>query len=250
MVYTINQNSGVQVTPIESYLVYDVSGNPTYVCVEFIYNNISGFGLIDLVNFNVIMYTLDGKPFFTSGDTVLYNGVMDFAIIDQNSGTAVICGNNEQVDLSTLMNDSRSGLTVMSSLDRERRLNSFISTFSTTQTRAVEDVLIPGGDDETLVYSSGNYSGDKSTDCGLNAAAIYLRHMDEYVLDVYVPSNQSTQEDLKVALAEIAETAVGSTTSLSMSKIATTINAYIDEYSGSSAVDRKQFQLFLDKIQE
>ena len=63
MVYTINQNSGVQVTPIESYLVYDVSGNPTYVCVEFIYNNISGFGLIDLVNFNVIMYTLDGKPF-------------------------------------------------------------------------------------------------------------------------------------------------------------------------------------------
>ena len=45
------------------------------------------------------------------------------------------------------------------------------------------------------------------------------------------------EEDLKVALAEIAETAVGSTTSLSMSKIATTINAYIDEYSGSSAVD-------------
>lgn len=237
MEYTIEQNSGVQVTPVKSYPVYDVSGNPTYVCVEFIHSNISGFGLIDLVNFTVVMYTLDGNPFFTSEDTVLYNGVMDFAIINQNSNTAIICGNNEQVATSTLMNDSRAGLTVMPSLDREQCLNSFVSSFMTTQSRAVEDVLIPGGDDESLVYSSGNYSGDISTDCGLNAAAIYLRHMDEYVLDVYVPSTQNTQEKLKIALAEIAQTTVGSTTSLSMSNIAKSINAYIDEYSGSSAVD-------------
>ncbi len=237
MVYTIEQNSGVHVIPIISYPVYDVSGKQTYVCVEFIHDNIKGFGLIDLVDFSVTMYALDGKPMFTKDDIVLYNGIIDFAIIDQNSHTATICGTDEQVSTNMLINDSRSGLSVMPSLDREYYLNSLCATFSTKQIRTTDDILIPGGDDESLVYSSGNYSGDKSTDCGLNAAAIYLRHMDEYVLDVYVPSTQNTQEKLKVALAEVAEREVGKTTTLEMNEIAKSINAYIDKYSGTSAVD-------------
>lgn len=103
--------------------------------------------------------------------------------------------------------------------------------------RAVEtEKVVSGGYDESLVYSSGNHSGTYSTDCGINAIAMYLRHLDEYFGGGYLLSTLTTEEKLKISLAAYTNRTLGQSTNLTTAQLATISNGYTGEY-GTSHTD-------------
>lgn len=238
MVFTIFQNSGVQVTPTSSYTVLDVSGNPTIVCVEFVHDaSIKGFGLIDLSTYTVTMYALDAVTPFGPDDIVVSDGVLNFAVIDNDANTATDIRSNEIVPLDELFDDSRVGLNITSPEDRAKIVDGLNNSASTMEARSAEPVLVAGGSDEALVYSAGNNSGNWSTDCGINAVAMYLRHMATYFDSSYVSSSHSTESKLKSALASLANDKWSTTTSLSMDRLSTLTNLYTEKYGGTTTAD-------------
>lgn len=238
---TILSASGVEITPTESYYLQDTSGNETIVCVEFTHNDgVSGFGLIDLVDYAVTMYALDADVPFDENDTVIYGGVLDFAILNDDGNTATVFGSDAIVPASTLYDSERDGAVVTPQSERAEIIESMEAALvDDKQMRATEptEILIKGGDDELLVYNAGSNSGTWDTDCGINAVAMYLRHMDNYFNSTYVHANHSTETLLKGTLAIISDEMWGITNSISMDRLATLTNEYMERYSGSGAVN-------------
>jgi hypothetical protein len=235
MTLTILQNSGIQITPTSSFAILDISGNPTIVCVEFVHSGTTeGFGLIDLTTYTVTMYALDAITPFDSNDIVVSDGVLNFAVVDESLDTAIDVNTQAVVSLNVLLDDSRIGLSIMPQEERAAIVDGMKNSNGVMQARNTEPVLVAGGSDETLVYSAGNNSGSWSTDCGINAVAMYLRHMGKYFDSSYVSSAHTTESSLKGALASLANTEWSTTTSLSMDRLATLTNLYTNKYGGST----------------
>lgn len=232
MAMVILNNSNVEVTPTDTYELLDVSGNQSYVCVEFdVPGGAKGFGVIDLYTYDVVMYALDAIMPFTRNDTIIYNGALRFAAVNEDD-TATILDSNTNISQDELYDTSREGLTLVTESFKAEKANREKELIEATRARSSE-VLVSGGSDTSLVYSAGNNSGSWSTDCGINAVAMYLRHMDEYFNSNYVPSTHNTESKLKVALAVIAHNEFGYTTSISMANLAKLANKYMDTHSGS-----------------
>ena len=112
MAMVILNNSNVEVTPTDTYELIDVSGNQSYVCVEFdVSGGAKGFGIIDLSTYDVVMYALDAKIPFSSDDTIVYNGFLRFAVINKDS-TATVLNSNLTVSQDALYDTFRTGLTL------------------------------------------------------------------------------------------------------------------------------------------
>lgn len=238
MALTIFQNSGIKVTPISSFHVLDVSGNPTIVCVEFIHSgSIRGFGLIDLTTYDVTMYALDAITPFSSSDIIVSDGVMNFAVVDKSTNTATDVRTKAIVSLNTLLNNSRIGLSIVPEEQRSAIVEGLKNSANIMQASRASTILVAGGSDDSLVYSSGSNSGSWSTDCGINAVAMYLHHMDEYFDSSYVSSSHSTESKLKSALASLANDKWHVTTSLTMDRLAILTNLYTEEYGASTTTD-------------
>ncbi len=238
MSLTIFQNSGIRITPTASYTILDISGNPTYVCVEFIHSGaVRGFGLIDLTTYSVTMFALDAIVPFDSNNVIVSDGVLNFAVVDIGTNTATDTRTNEVISLNTLLDNSRVGLPIIPPEQRTAIVNRLKSAEGAMQTRSVSTILVPGGSDETLVYSSGQNSGSWATGCGINAVAMYLRHMDEYFDSSYVSSSHTSESKLKSALASLAYAEWNITRLISMDRLATLTNLYTDKYGGSSTTD-------------
>ena len=232
MALVIFNNSNIEVTPTDTYKLLDVSGNLSYVCVEFdVSDSTKGFGIIDLSTYDVVMYALDSTMPFSNADTIVYNGFLRFAVVNDDD-TATILDSNTTVSEASLYNTSRSELSLASERTKLERINKERTLSKAGRVRSSE-VLVSGGSDTSLVYSAGNNSGSWSTDCGINAVAMYLRHMDNYFNNNYVPSTHYSESKLKVAIAVIANSEFGYTTSISMANLAKLTNKYMDTYSGS-----------------
>lgn len=232
MALVILNNSNVKVTPTDAYKILDVSGNDSYTCVEFdVSSGAKGFGIIDLSTYDVVMYALDATVPFTRTDTIVYNGYLRFATINQDN-TATILDSNTEIAKDELYDTSRNGLTLATESMKAEKIQRESGLAEATYARSSE-VLVSGGSDTSLVYSAGNNSSPWTTDCGINAVAMYLRHMDNYFNNNYVQYTHNTEQKLKVALAVIANDQFGSTTSISMSNLAKLANKYMDTHSGS-----------------
>ncbi|MBR4145688.1 MAG: hypothetical protein IKU06_09570 [Lachnospiraceae bacterium] len=232
MVNVILSNSNVEVFPTDSYSILDIAGNPTYICVEFnTPDDKQGFGIIDLCSYDVVMYTLASDIPFSSEDIIVYDGGLQFARIN-NDGSATVLNTGTIISADLLFDKNYIRSYVVSDDIKFERINQEIDLLNNNQVRSSE-VLINGGSDTTLVYSAGNNSSPWTTDCGINAAAIFLRHMDNYFDNNYVPNTQNTENSLKIALAARAHSLLGHTTSLTMDEIASLANSYMDAYSGS-----------------
>lgn len=232
MAMVILNNSNVEVMPTGTYTLLDVSGNNSYVCVKFdVSIGTKGFGIIDLSTYDVIMYALDATMPFTRSDTIVYNGALRFAVINENN-TATILNSNTEISLDNLYDTSRLGLTLATESRKTEKIHRERELMAERIARSSE-VLVSGGSDTALVYSAGNNSSPWATDCGINAVAMYLRHMDSYFNSNYVPNTHDTEQKLKVALAVIANAEFGITTSISMTKLAQLANKYMNTHSGS-----------------
>lgn len=105
---TIYSGTGVEITPTESYYIQDTSGNETIVCIEFSHSDgVSGFGLIDLVDYTVTMIALDAEVPFDKNDTVIYGGVLSFAVLNDDEATATVLGSEKTVPASKLYDSAR-----------------------------------------------------------------------------------------------------------------------------------------------
>ena len=232
MVKVILNNSNVEVSPTASYRILDTAGNPTYVCVEFstITGN-NGFGIIDLCSYDVIMYTLDADIPFTCEDVIVYNGGLLFARIDDDRN-ATILNTGTCISLDLLFNENCIRSYEVSDEIKSERINLENDLLNNNPVRSTE-VLISGGTDSSLVYNAGSNSYPWTTDCGINAMAIFLRHMDNYFDNNYVPNGQNTENSLKIALAARANSLLSYTTGLTMDEVVTVTNNYMDTYSGT-----------------
>lgn len=81
--------------------------------------------------------------------------------------------------------------------------------------------------------SLGNYSGSYTTDCGINAVAMYLRQLDDYFGGGYLLSTLTTETKLKTSIAAYTNRTVGQLTNLSTTQLATISNGYTNEYGTS-----------------
>lgn len=229
----IQVNAGVYVKPIKEYKLFDISGNPTYKCVEFSnQDGRNGFGVIDLTTYEVIMYALDATIPFDDSDVVICGGPLCFAVVDTKSKRATDPLTGTSILLSDLLNNTRSHLSIVSEHEKNLEQSKVcydidLSAYAT----AASYVLVDGGDDNELVFESGSNSGSWSTDCGINSVAMYLYHMSEYFsLDI----DHLSERSLKVALAEISDEIIGDTTGLTMAELAELTNSYLDDFCNSS----------------
>ena len=229
----IRVNAGVCIHPTKEYKLFDISGNPTYKCVEFTnQDGKTGFGVIDLTTYKVIMYALDATIPFDDSDVVICGGPLCFAVVDTKSNRATDPLTGTSILLSDLLNNTRAHLSVVSENEKIIELNEVccdndLSAYAT----AASYVLVDGGDDNELVFESGSNSGSWSTDCGINSVAMYLYHMSEYFsLDI----EHTYERSLKIALAEISDEIIGDTTGLTMTDLAELTNAYLDDCCSSS----------------
>jgi len=231
----ILNNHGITIVPSDAYYLADTSGNDTYCCVEFTYANGGvGFGVIDLTDYTIMIYSLDTNPPFSKHDEIVCAGAFNYAIIDRRTNTATVIESDIVVAVDELYDSSRDNLITLDSFERTRIIEELFYAAPSSTILAVGDVVISGGSDTTLVYSAGNNSGTWSTDCGINAIAMYLRHMAKYFGSGYVPSTHNTESKLKIALAEIANKNWKTTTSISMARLATLANDYIKAHSTGS----------------
>lgn len=232
MAMVILNNSNVEVAPTDTYNILDVSGNDSYVCVEFdVPSGTKGFGIIDLSTYDVVMYVLDATVPFTRTDTIVYNGFLRFAAINED-GSATVLDSNTNIAKDELYDKSREGLMLAAEDTKAEKVRRESELAETAHVRSSE-VLVSGGSDTSLVYSAGNNSSPWTTDCGINAVAMYLRHMDNYFNNNYVPNTHNTEQKLKVALAVIANNEFGYTTSISMANLAKLANKYMSTHSGT-----------------
>lgn len=258
LVYQLFCNHGIHIEPTESYCLKDVSGNESYCCIEFTYGSDEvGFGVIDLTDYTLTMYSLSSTAPFSKSDEVICAGPLSFAIVDKSTDSAVVLGSNNIVAVDKLLDDSRATLELIDVETKARIINELkdeiaileTDTFSTSENAIIgsveasstynvarsSEIVVNGGTDTNLVYSSGNNSGTIETDCGINAIAMYLRHMDNYFGGGYVKTSHNTEEKLKVALANICyDMLAGTTTSLSYYNVATLTNEYADYHEVTS----------------
>nr|WP_325297313.1 hypothetical protein [uncultured Dysosmobacter sp.] len=228
----ILENHGLVITPTASYHLLDTSGNPTYTCVEFTYNDSGiGYGIVDLCSYELVLYSLEKEPLFEEDDLVVYSGTLDFAVVQDDGVTAVDILTQDYVPIENIQNTVRNGLSVKTVTERENCVNQISAN---ALTRSVEtEKVVSGGYDEDLVYSSGNNSGTYTTDCGINAIAMYLRHLDEYFGGGYLLSTLTTESKLKVSLAAYTNRTLGKLTNLTTTQLATISNGYTEEHGTS-----------------
>lgn len=223
---------GIEITPTVSYYLYDTSGNATYTCVEFIHaDNIPGYAIIDLCSYELTIYSLENEPVFEESDSVIYSGFLDAAVIQEDGKTATDLLTEEEVDIAILQSTSRDGLNVTSISERERLINELYDEASATATES--EIVVAGGYDTTLVFKSGGNSGSYTTDCGINALAMYLKQLEDYFGGGYLLSTLTTESKIKISLAHYADDAIGQLTSLSTSQLATLCNGYTKKYGTS-----------------
>ena len=238
---TIRASSEVDVTPTEAYTLLDTSGNLTIVCVEFVCSDGKiGFALVDLTEYSVTMYALDAVIPFDADDKVICDGVLGFAVINENSDFATVLGTNTVIPTASLYNDSRENLATVTDSQKNEILNALQERcLANAKTRATDPggALVVGGSDPNLVYNAGTNDGDWDTDCGINAVAMYLRHIDVYFNSTYVHASHPTEPTLKSALAGIAWNKWKITTAISMGRLATLTNEYLSMYGASSVVE-------------
>ena len=229
----IMRNHGILISPTASYQLLDTSGNPTYTCVEFAYDNNSrvGYGIVDLCSYDLVIYSIDKLPPFEGTDLVVYSGILDFAIIQDDGETAVDLYTQDTVDVESIWSNERDNLSVKSVSDRENIVNSISADAITRSTET--EIAVAGAYDESLVYSAGNYSGSYTTDCGINAVAMYLRQLDDYFGGGYLLSTLTTETKLKTSIAAYTNRTVGQLTNLSTTQLATISNGYTNEYGTS-----------------
>lgn len=228
----IKENHGITITPTVSYHLLDTSGNPTYTCVEFSYENVNvGYGILDLCSYELVLYSLDKLPIFDETDVVIYSGTLDFAAIQSGRNTAVDLLTQQTVSVDSIQNDARNGLVVKNIAERQAFV---INAESKANSRASEnEIAVPGAYDEDLVYSAGNNSGTYTTDCGINAVAMYLRHLDDYYGGGYLLSTLTTESKLKISISAYTSRTLGQLTNLTTSQLATISNGYTNEHGTS-----------------
>ena len=230
MAMVIHNNSNVEINPTDSYQLEDVSGNQTFTCIEFdVSGGTKGFGIIDLSSYEVVMYALDATIPFSSYERVVYDGSIGFAVINHDN-TATILNSGMTIPASKLYNSSRERLPLASEIVKDEKYKKEANKELLDRS---SPVLISGGSNLNLVYNAGSNSYPWTTDCGINAVAIYLRHMDNYFNNNYVPSSQNTENKLKVAIAVISDDLYGYTTSIPMDNLAAITNKYMITHSGS-----------------
>ncbi|MCD8007061.1 MAG: hypothetical protein LUF29_08895 [Oscillospiraceae bacterium] len=121
------ENNGLEVTPTDAYHLTDVSGNETYTCVEFEYDDGGSVGwmVIDLTTYNPTIYsTQKQSPFYEYKDsTIIYSGGFDFAIVQPDGETALDGLREEIVPIEDVQSDARAGLEVLSLREREAKLS-------------------------------------------------------------------------------------------------------------------------------
>ena len=228
----IMENHGIAITPTASYHLFDTSGNATYTCVEFMYNSDDvGYGIIDLCSYELVLYSLDKTPVFDETDLVIYSGTLDFATIYDDGKTAMDILTQEVIDIETVQDDTRDGMSVKSLAERKEYVNAI--AINTIPRSTEPEIVVDGGYDEDLVYSAGNNSGSYTTDCGINAIAMYLRHLDDYFGGGYLLSTLTTESKLKISLAAYTTRTLGQLTSLTTSQLATISNGYTEEHGTS-----------------
>lgn len=217
---------GIYITPTASYHLIDTAGNPTYTCVEFTYGyGKVGYGIVDLCSYALNMYSLDLKPPFESTDKVIYSGGLDFAVVLDGSDIVRDVLTQKIANISEVQSSERSNYTVIGLEERETCINNVADRISVYSLNA--DVIVAGGSNTSLVYDSGLNSGRYTTDCGINAAAMYLNHLNIYFGGGYLMSTVAGDEEkLKTSIAAYAVGVSTPTTLLTISQIATLVNGY------------------------
>lgn len=102
------------------------------------------------------MYALDATVPFTRTDTIVYNGYLLFATINQDN-TATILDSNTEIAKDELYDTSRNGLTLATESMKAEKIQRESGLAEATYARSSE-VLVSGGSDTSLVYSAGNNS--------------------------------------------------------------------------------------------
>ncbi len=122
----IFENNGLEVTPTDAYHLSDVSGNETYTCVEFSYDDGASVGwmVIDLTTYKPTIYsTYKQSPFYEYKDnTIIYSGGFDFAIVQPDGETALDGLREEIVPIEDVQSDERLGAEVLTLAERKAKL--------------------------------------------------------------------------------------------------------------------------------
>lgn len=221
-------NHGISVSPTSSYKLLDQSGNETFSCVEFSHgDNQTGYAIVDLSSYDIIMYSLAKLPPFNQNDIVVCGGILNIAVMNDDS-TATLIGSNKQIDTFDLFDNSRDSVDVLSEADRQELIANLGSPL--IHTRSVAPTLDCADDDDD-VFNAGWNSGDYETDCGINAAAMYLNYMDKYYDNGYLPPLVTGEKKIKVALsAYTTRTLTSDLLYLTASELATICNGYTKEH--------------------
>lgn len=228
----ILSEQGIEVYPTDSYLLMDTSGKETFCCVEFSHSdNRPGYAVIDLTDYRVVMYSMSKLPPFNSTDNVICGGTLNFAVVEENTSTATIIGNNKQVPMKELLSAERDDLDILS-IDNRRAITEDIAKKSTDYSfRSKAGPTLDCYDVEEDVFNAGYNSGDYDTDCGINAAAMYLNYLDKYYDDGYLPRNVVGELKIKKAISAYAtRTMKENLLGLTGSELATICNGYTKEH--------------------
>lgn len=197
----IKNNHGIDIVPKNLYTLLDQSGNSTYVCVEFEHSDGKvGYAIVDLTSFEVELYSLYKLPPFKQEDVVIYGGCLSFAIVNDDN-TATVIGRNKRVPIQEVLDEDCEISNVLPEYEQKEA----IAKIEESITKSTEEPILGCSDVDSDVFSSGNNSGDYVTDCGINAAAMYLNYMDKYYDSGYLPANINGEEEIKIALSKYTQ---------------------------------------------
>lgn len=230
----ILSEQGIEVIPTNSYLLMDTSGEKTFCCVEFSHSDDKpGYAVIDLTDYKVIMYSMSKLPPFNSTDTVICGGTLNFAVVEEETSVATIIGDDKQVAMEELLSTERDNLSVLS-VDNRMAITEEISKNligGHTSRNKADPALGCDNDDEEDVFDAGGNSGEYDTDCGINAAAMYLNYLDRYYGGGYLPKNVVGELKIKKAISAYAtRTLKENLLGLTGSELATICNGYTKEH--------------------
>lgn len=239
VIYTVESNNGVNISPLDTYDMVDISGEKRFFVVTFMCDGNNGFAILDKEEDEVAIYALNSSVEFVHEKPMMLVSLFDYVVIDEENDSAVSLVSG----ISYVFSDLSKELQERKDIDEQdnEEDNEFLipddyieeSSMEMNGTRS--NIIVYGGNDTSLVYNAGSNSGSYSTDCGINASAMYLRHMNNYFYYSYVSSAHSTETLLKICLAEISYNLYSATSDLTMSKVAAITSTYIDTYSGTYA---------------
>lgn len=245
----ILSEQGIEITPTISYNLLDTSGRETYCCVEFSHSEGKvGYAIIDLTDYSVVMYSIYNLPPFSSEDTIICGGILNFAVVEDNESIATIIGADIQVPTNGLFNNERDGLEVLSIEDRGAIIKELEKTANKSVVRSVEPTTLSCTGAEEDVFSAGWNSGNYETDCGINAAAMFLNYLDKYYDDGYLPQLVVGEEKIKIALSAYTTSKIkDNLLNLTLSELATICNGYTKQY-GTVATNIASSQYTFTKL--